>query len=402
MIAAIERSRDNWWSPLRHRTYRDLWVWNCASSLGSIVQSVGAAWMMTSFQPSATMVTLVSAAVTAPPILLSLPAGTLADHVDRRSIMLAAQLGMFVASAVLAGLAFAGLMNPVLLLLFTFLIGCGQAVNTPAWMASMSQLVPRRDLPSAIMLNSVGYNMSRVTGPAMGGLILAVAGASTTFAVNAFSYVGEIIVLFRWRRSNRDLRIDRGPSADRGYGSVARSKEIRRLALAAAAFGCIAIALPSLLPVLIKALPNADVTTYGFTLAVFGSGAIVAGLSGHRMREHLGSDGLLRLSVALTGTALLCVSVHCAIWTIAPAVALSGAGWVWAYSTLTTGTQLAATPGQQGRALALYQLAAFSGMTLGSVVWGITVDLVGKPLALASAVLLSVIVLIGIWAVRSR
>ena len=182
-------------APLQHPVFRSVWLASMVSNLGALIQSVGASWMMISLGQPADMVALVQASVTLPTMLLSLLSGAVADSLDRRKIMLAAQSFMLIASVALSICAWTGLLTPVLLLSFTFLIGCGSAFNGPAWQASVGDMVPRADLPGAVALNGMGFNLARSVGPAIGGAIVAVAGAAAAFTVNAASYIALITVL---------------------------------------------------------------------------------------------------------------------------------------------------------------------------------------------------------------
>ena len=194
-------------APFKHRIFLAIWLASLVSNFGSLIQGVGASWLMTSIAPTADMVALVQASTSLPIMLLSLPAGALADAFDRRYVMLAAQILMFVVSATLAAVAFAGIITPWLLLLLTFLIGCGAALNGPAWQASVREQVPMDDIPAAVALNSLGFNIARTVGPAIGGVLVAAAGPPLTFLVNVFTYVGLVGVLIAWKRpvEPRDL-----------------------------------------------------------------------------------------------------------------------------------------------------------------------------------------------------
>lgn len=156
-------------APFRHATFRALWTATLASNLGGLIQAVAAGWLMTTISNSDDMVALVQAATTLPVMIFSLAAGALADSFDRRNIMLAAQILMMLVSAGLAIFAVAGMLTPWLLLAFTFFIGCGTALHNPSWQASMGDIVPREDLPGAVTLNSMSYNLMRSVGPAVGG-----------------------------------------------------------------------------------------------------------------------------------------------------------------------------------------------------------------------------------------
>ena len=189
------------WRALRHPVYRALWMASVASNLGTWLQSVGASWLMTSLAASATMVAMVQAVTSLPMFLLSLPAGALADVLDRRRLLLVTQSWMLACAVALGLLTAAGLVTPGLLLLFTFLLGLGTALNGPAWQSIVPELVPREELPGAVTLQSIGFNIARAIGPAIGGLLVAAAGPEATFFLNAASFVGVLWVLVRWRRT---------------------------------------------------------------------------------------------------------------------------------------------------------------------------------------------------------
>src|SRR5829696_6881145 len=187
-------------SPFRSHIFLAIWIASLVSNFGSLIQNVGATWLMTSLAPSADMVALVQVSTVLPIVLFSLPAGAAADVWDRRLIMLVAQGAMLAVSAILAVLAWLGQVTPWLLILLTFLLGSGAALYGPAWQSSVGEQVPRRDLPAAVALNSVSFNLARAAGPALGGAIVAWAGAQVAFGVNAISYLGLIAVLLSWKR----------------------------------------------------------------------------------------------------------------------------------------------------------------------------------------------------------
>ncbi|HUH76212.1 MAG TPA: MFS transporter, partial [Devosia sp.] len=192
-------------APFKHNTFKLLWMATLVSNLGGLVQSVGAGWMMTTLTDSHNMVALVQASTTLPIMLFSLASGALADNFDRRIVMLIAQIGLMLVSVTLAVMAYLGMLTPWLLLSFTFLIGCGTALFNPSWQASMGDIVPREDLAGAVTLNSMGFNMMRSVGPAVGGTIVALLGAAAAFTVNAFSYIPLIYALFRWKPNRPDV-----------------------------------------------------------------------------------------------------------------------------------------------------------------------------------------------------
>lgn len=194
-------------SPFAVPLFRAVWLASLVSNFGGLIQSVGASWMMAGLGASPQMIALVQASTSLPIVLLSLWAGGVADNLDRRRVMLAAQGFMLLVSAGLALGSWLGWITPWSLLVFTFLIGCGTAINGPAWQASVGDMVPRAMLPDAVAYNSMGFNIARSTGPALGGAIVAIAGAAAAFLANAVSYVGLILVLLRWKPDLPERRL---------------------------------------------------------------------------------------------------------------------------------------------------------------------------------------------------
>src|SRR5690242_15935297 len=188
------------WAPLSHRLFRALWIASLVSNVGTWMQNVGAAWAMTSLSPSPLMVALVQSATSLPVFIVGLPAGAIADIVDRRRLLLVTQTWMLVAAALLAGLAFVDLMTPTMLLVLTFALGIGAAMNTPTWQAITPEVVPSSELTRAVALNALPINIGRAIGPAIGGVLVAAAGPALVFALNAVSFVAVLVVVYRWRR----------------------------------------------------------------------------------------------------------------------------------------------------------------------------------------------------------
>ncbi|TMA22265.1 MAG: MFS transporter, partial [Deltaproteobacteria bacterium] len=195
------------WAPLRRPMFRALWIASLASNLGTWIQNVGAAWLMTTLAPDPLVVALVQVASSLPFFLLAIPAGALADVVDRRRLSLFALGWLTAATALLAGLSFANRAGPATLLGLTFAIGVGSALLAPALAAIIPDLVPREEIQPAVSLNGISMNAARAAGPAIGGAVVAVAGSGATFALNAASFVAVILVLRRWRREPLERKL---------------------------------------------------------------------------------------------------------------------------------------------------------------------------------------------------
>ena len=381
-------------APFRHRIFQSVWIASLASNFGSLIQGVGAAWMMTAISDSANMVALVQASTTLPIMLLSLPSGAVADSFDRRRVMLIAQCFMLAVSVALTIAAYLGFITPWLLLTFTFLIGCGTALNNPSWQASVGDMVPRADLPAAVALNSMGFNLTRSVGPAIGGAIVAAAGAAAAFAANAVSYLALIFVLLRWRPATAPSSLPRetiGPAMAAGLRYVAMSPNIGKVLLRGFVFGFTAISILALLPLVARDILAGGPLLYGVLLGAFGIGAVGGALVSTRLREILSSEWCVRLAFIGFAVCAATAGLSPYPWLTSAALMIGGANWVIALSLFNVTVQMSTPRWVVGRALSLYQTATFGGMALGSWAWGAAAEQYdpGKAL-LASAALMVV------------
>lgn len=379
--------------PLRHRVFRDVWIASLASNFGGLIQAVGAAWLMTSISTSADMVALVQASTALPIMIFSLASGAIADTFDRRRVMLIAQAFMLVVSAMLAFFAYAQMITPWLLLGFTFLIGCGTALNNPAWQASVGDMVPRSVLPAAVALNSVNFNLTRSVGPAVGGLIVATAGAAAAFAVNALSYLALMFVLGRWTPPPRPdtlppERLGRAMTAGLRY--VAMSPHIEKVLLRGLVFGFTAISVLSLLPLVARDLPGGGPLLYGLMLGCYGVGAVGGAFLGGRVRESWSNEAVARAAFIGFSACAVITALSTSAWITGIGMVIGGASWVLALSMFNVTVQLSTPRWVLGRALALYQTATFGGMAFGSWIWGLAAEEYGTPVALLAAAALMV------------
>src|SRR5882757_6304907 len=293
-------------APLRQPIFRAIWLANLVSNFGGLIQAVAASWLMTTIAASPDMIALVQASTTLPVMIFSLAAGAISDNYDRRLVMLTAQGFMFAVSTALAVSAWLGLLGPWLLLTFTFLIGCGTALNNPAWQSSVSDMVPRRDIPAATMLNSAGFNSARSVGPALGGLIVATVGVAAAFVINAMSYVALIAVLVRWRPVYQERLLPRetmGIAMSAGLRYVAMSPNILSVILRGLAFGFGGIVILALLPLIARDFIKGGPVTFGILLGGFGVGAIIGALVSARLRSVLATEMLVRATFVVFASA---------------------------------------------------------------------------------------------------
>jgi MFS family permease len=378
------------WVMLRRELFRILWIASVASNVGTMMQEVGASWLMTQLAPSPLMVSLIQTAEALPVFLLALAAGALADIVDRRRLLIFSQSWMLGAAAGLGLLTVLGLTTPQLLLAFTFLLSFGSALNGPAWQAIVPELVPHAEVPAAVSLNSVGFNVARAVGPALGGLVVAAAGSGAVFLLNAISFLGVILVLYRWHRTPRKsvLPAERVVGAMRaGWRYVAHAPSIRAVLVRTFLFMLGASAFWGLMPLFARQNLGRGAAGFGVLLGFFGSGAVIGGSFLPRLQRGLGIKRLLRATTLLYVGALALMGVWHYFPVACTAAFAAGSAWTTSFSTFNTSIQLNTPAWVRGRAIAFYQLTYFAGLGAGSALWGSVAEHVGIPRALLVAAL---------------
>ncbi|MFI9272089.1 MFS transporter [Kitasatospora sp. NPDC052896] len=380
------------WGPLRRGVFRTLWLAQFVSNIGGWMQTVGAQWLITERSGSAGLVALVPTAASLPILLLGIPAGALADILDRRRLLLLAQGLMFAAAGLLALLTATGRVNAYGVLLLTFVLGCGTALMNPAWQAIQPELVPREEIPAAATLGGVNMNLARAVGPALGGLVVALAGTAAVFAINAASFLVTAAALVRWRpRTETDaLGSERMlPALRAGHRYVCGSPRIRRILARALLFVPAGAALWALLPVVAERRLGLGAGGYGLLLGAVGVGAVLGAVLLPRARGRWSSNTSLAGSGAIFAVGLALLAVVRVPWIAGLALVATGVAWVGVLSMLNAQMQVTAPVWVRARALAVYLTVFQGGMAIGSALWGVVADWTGTAGALlvAAAVL---------------
>ena len=291
-------------------------------------------------------------------------AGAIADNFDRRRVMLIAQFGMLVTSAVLALITYEQIIGPYSLLALSLLVGIVTALNAPAWQASVRAQVGRKDLPQAISLNSVAFNLARSVGPALGGILISLWDISLAFAINALSYIFLIVVLLRWRPDvPPPTRGAMFISIATGVRFCVTSQPVRKVLLRGATIGVGCAAYQALLPIIVREQIRGDEFDFGLLLGAFGIASIVSALF------------VAQVILAVSPSLLLAMLAAFA----------AGAGWVFALTTLNVAMQMRSPETILGRCLSIYQAATFGGIAIGSWFWGTIAEKSGAPVALILA-----------------
>lgn len=386
-------------APFHAPIFAAIWTASLISNFGGLIQTVGASWLMTSIAPSADMVALVQASTTLPIMLLSLAAGATADIWDRRVVMLIAQGLMLAVSATLSVTAYAGLITPWLLLSLTFLLGCGAALYGPAWQSSVGEQVPRSDIAAAVALNSIAFNLARTAGPALGGLIVALAGPPAAFLTNTISYVALIFVLATWRRP-RPKSFLPAESMFMAMGAGVRyarlSPGIRAVLVRGGVFGLIGSAVWALMPLIARDLIKGGAVIYGLLLGAFGCGAVIGALRITALRRRHPNELIHRCATLAFGAATLLTAMSTIHLVSFAALMVAGAAWVLTLATFNVTVQTSSPRWVVGRTVSLYQMITFGGLSLGSWIWGeITTRFELRTSLLASGALMCLSILLG-------
>jgi MFS family permease len=384
------------WAPLREPLFRSLWGAALISYTGTWMQNVGAGWLMTQLSASPLMISLVQAAATLPVFLVILPAGALADMMDRRRLLLITQSWMVVAAAMLGIITIKGHVTPWILLGFTFILGIGAVMNDPAWQAITPEIVTEKCHAPAVALNSVGFNVARAVGPAIGGLVISATGSGVAFLLNAASFFGVIFFLYRWKRPKFE-DVEKGRVRDAILNGIRYSREaplVRCVLVRTAAFSFGASSLLALLPVLAR--PH-GATGYGLLLGSFGFGALAGAAVLPRLRSQLSVDGLVAFAIVLFAAMTFAAGRVHDFNVLLLVLFVSGTAWIGILACLNVAAQTMSPSSFRARALSMYLLVLQGGMALGSALWGALADSFGVSASLAFS---AAALLLGLFSVR--
>jgi MFS family permease len=388
------------WSPLQTALFRNLWIATIVSNIGTWMQDVGAGWLMTSLSSSPAMVALVEAADSFPVMLLALPAGALADIVDRRRLLIAIQLYLMIVAGALGILTWLDMMTAWALLGFIFALGVGTAMMMPAWAAIVPDLVPADEMQSAIALNSIAINVSRAIGPAIAGVLVAAVGAWLVFVLNAVSYIGILAVLLQWWREHHksSLPAERFLSAIRvGMRFVMHTRTLQAVLIRGIAFFVFASATWSLFPLIVRRELGRGPEIYGLLLTCIGVGAVAGAMLLPRVRAKFSRDALVAGASALYALAALALAFVQNVGLLAVAMLATGVAWISILSALQVSAQMTLPAWVRARGLAAFVVIFMGGMALGSIVWGQVATRIGIPAALTTAALGTLLAIALTW-----
>ena len=368
--------------PLRHARFRQLWLANLLSNLGSRMQAFAAAWQIASLSHSPQLTALVQTATWAPMLLFALPAGALADTLHRPTLLFRTNAVMALAAVAMALLSYAGSQPVPALLLLTFAMGAGLAFTMPAWQASMSSLLPPQEVEAAAALNNLSYNLAALAGPALGAVLFQLAGAGPLYWFNVLSFSALLWSYRQWRSAERPHATTR--ATRHSMGSALRiscaSPRYRSLLLHGMGIFFVSAAFAALLPLL-----HPDAGTYGSLMGALGAGAVLAAVLLPTVRRHAARRMVLAGGLAVYGVMLATIGLAASQPQRLLLVVAGGVAWSAIVTTLNGAAQKAFPDAVRARTLSVHILAIAAGQTAGSAAWGLLATHYGIVPALTAA-----------------
>jgi MFS family permease len=389
-------------APLKVPAFRALWSANIVSNIGTLMQGVGAAWLMTGLTKSTLLVGLVQTSSTLPVFLVGLLAGAMADLADRKTVLFWSQGWMMLMAGVLGVLTLLGFTTPWVLLGLTFAIGLGGAISLPAWQATVQDMVPKKMVASAVSLNSISFNVARAVGPAVGGLLVATAGAAFAFFANAVSFLAVLLAVKSWKPAETPaphLSEDILGAIRAGLRYLLHAPRLQAPIVRSVAFNLCAAAVWPLLPLLARDVLHTNATGYGVLLGTFGLGSILAAVLLPRLRNRFALDRILALGAVLAALALFGLSQSRQPWHAGVALFFSGMAWVGVLVNFNVAIQTSVPDWVRGRALSFYLLAFQGVLAFNGALWGWLASAIGIRLCfdVAATGLLLGLVLIKVF-----
>ena len=372
--ASAKNLHSNPWDSLKNPLFRSIWIATFISGIGSWMHQVADGWLMTTLTPDPLMVSMIQVLSTLPMFILALPAGALADLVDRRKYLLFTQTWMLLASGTMGFLTYNDLMTPEILLFTTFLMSFGVALNSPGWHSVTPEVVSREELPGAVSLNGMALNCARALGPALGGAVLLYFGASVAFFLNSISFSVVILVLLRWKRDKNDDSTPREgflPAMRGGVRHVRHSPWLKTVLVRAPLFLLSTSILWALAPLLCKQAYGFSAPEYGIMLGVFGLGAVTGALQVlPRVRKHLNIDQIVTTFWIVFSFCLIGLGLAQSLLSAIVCMFIAGISWLCVLANFHFVVQSSAPPWVQGRAMSIYLLFFFGAASVGSAFWG--------------------------------
>ena len=382
-------------APLRQPEFRDLWIANFLSNLGTIMHGAAAAWLMTTLTDSALLIGLVQTAASLPAFLLGLAGGALTDLVNRRRLLVGAQLWMMATAGLMALMAWKGDLQPGQLLVLLLLLGMGSAIHLPGWQTLLQDLVTRDKMSAAVSLNSISFNLARAIGPALGGFLVGAFGAAWVFALNAFSFVAVLGGL--WRVPTHLVPQSKGRatpgailrSLGEGWDFLRGSPHLLGILLRSSFFMLTGSGVWALLPMVARDHLGTGATGYGILLSAFGVGSVIGAIFIPTLRRRLPLDAMVAVSLLIFSACVVVVGLGRSTPLVAGAMLVAGLFWIMVAVNHNVSVQMCSPDAVRGRMISFYLITFQGSLALGSWIVGWVADMAGIGFAVTLSGVLS-------------
>lgn len=373
-------------NPLTIPLFRILWIATVTSNIGTSMHEAGGQWLMTSLSPSPLMVSLILTVTALPIVILAIPSGALADILDRRKLLIVTQFLMMIVAGIFAILTFYEIITPEMLLILTFVLGLGAAINMPSMIGMSLALAGTSDKQTAISFGGIGINIGRAVGPAVAGILIVFAGPWIVFLLNACTFTGIMAVLFYLRKDPRD----RDPFPEHVIGAmrnglkyVRHSPKVHSVLVRDGAFAFFGSAIFALLPLLSRRELELNSDGFGMLLGFFGVGAILSGFFVlPKIQKKISLDGIVLTGSILTAIVMFTLATQHEFILLLAVMIVSGIAQIFVMASLNFAAYKS-TPKWVGlRILSVHVLIFQASITIGSIVWGTLAQLYGIPTAL--------------------
>jgi MFS family permease len=382
LAVATEQKQDtSTWLALKNRVFVGLWIASLVSGCCVSAHDTAATWLMNSLGASPLLLSMMATSASLPFFLFTLPAGAISDLVDRQNLFIGTYLWLAAAAGLLAVCTWFHLVNPYLILITVFLLGIGFAFNAPVWAAIIPEIVRKEELSSAVTLGGVQMNMGGIVGPAVGGLLLPIAGPAMLFSLNALAFLFAAWMISQQYREQRQPQAHLENLLESLAGAaryVRYTPGMQVILTRDLLFGFFIAVVPALTPVVAFQHLHLEATQLGLVFTSLGIGSLLgATLVLPHARSKVTPNMLTILASAMLVSVFVFMALAPNLWVFLPVAALAGVSWTVSASELWIAGQRAMPDWARGRMNAVHMVASQGGVALGGILWGWSATVLG-------------------------
>ena len=397
VLLAMDKNSASTWFALRNPVFCRLWLAGLMSGTFVSAQDVTATWLMHDLGASAFALSLMATAASAPFFLFTLPAGAIADIVNRRVVIVCAVMWQAACSALLAIATWTNLLTMPFVLACIFALGIGLAFGAPVWGAIVPDIVDKEELPSAITLGGVQLNLSGIIGPALGGLLLPLLGPPLLISVNALTFVVVAWVVLQWKPQQTPSSRLRENFTESFISSLRYARNSHRMKVILCRnvlFSVVISVVPALLPVVALKECNASAAQLGLIFTCVGIGSLVGAVVVLSfLRQRISPNAIISTAMLIMVAVLLAMAFVRQVYLLMVFATFAGVAWALAGSEIWVAGQRVMPGWVRGRMNSFQIMIGQGSMALAAIVWGAGATNLNLDVTFAAAALTAVIAL---------